>query len=184
VFDPLVRFFVGDDANVLDVKRWIEWWNEWRSVYQTGIFIAQHDRGQRTYGYQGKTYAIDDGMNEMRGRSELPDWADLVLRTQKKDEFGIVTVEKIRDAEAPTKAYKYVWKDGTMVPADVDADAKEMLVRLVGKTPMPKGGLCKEVETRTGLSNRTVRRHLNDLVAVGVLWYKPQGTLTMVGRVK
>ena len=71
-----------------------------------------------------------------------------------------------------------------LVPADVDADAKEMLVRLVGKTPMPKGGLCKEVETRTGLSNRTIRRHLNDLVAVGVLWYKPQGTLIMVGRVK
>lgn len=184
VFDPLIRFFTGDDSDAAAVDRWINRWNDWRDNYETAVIISHHDRGQRTYGYQGKTIAIDDGMNEMRGRSELPDWADLVIGTQKKGEFGMMTVQKVRDDEPPGRSFKYIWKDGMMVPADVDADAKELLVQLVWKMPMPKGGLCKEVETRTGLSNRTVRRHMNDLVAVGVLWYKPQGSLTMVGRVK
>jgi len=125
-----------------------------------------HDRQNRTFMYQGKFLTENRGMDEARGLSDLPDWADFMARTTKVRGLGHFQVEKVRDREAPDHAYKYRWESGLMVAADAESAIRSLLIDLVvqSKSGVGRGGLVTRVATETNLSARQVRRHLDDLV--------------------
>ena len=175
VFDPLVKWFMGDDSDPIAVQRWTDLLDRWREAYRTAVLIIQHDR-QQQYGFdKGKPVALDQGFAEARGRSELPAWADFGVSLRKKEGFGVMRVEKVRDAEY-SDPYMYKWQDGLVVPVDDDSSVQKLtLALLTDQGPMGRSRLIDEIRKEIDMSVRQVYRHLDKLVAQGVLDLDEQG---------
>lgn len=99
VIDPVANFFIGDDVSQTDVGRWLHACNHWRES-GPAVLLATHDR--QSIRFAGKPGApmqtLDAKMEEMRGSTRLPAWADFVASLRRtKGATARFTIQKIRD---------------------------------------------------------------------------------------
>ena len=166
VLDPIAEFLSGIDTDAVSIQRWTAVMNGWREDFGCAVLLVHHDRQpMRFFNKTGMT-TLDAGMEEARGNTRLPAWADLVVGMRRKDDVTTARVQKVRDAP-DGQEFQFKFSGGRLVLAS-RSDALEQLALsvLVGK--MWLSDVVKAVsEHGMGVHDRTIRRAIDRLVERG-----------------
>jgi len=173
VFDPLVTWFTGNDSDPVAIREWLDVLNYWRGVYDVAIIIGHHDR-QPTHFYSksaGKMLTLDAGAEEMRGRTELFGWADLILGLKKSDNLATLTIQKSRESVTGDKhTFRLQEITPGAVKLVVNSRANELETTLTVYLANGDNALGVVVTTlakELNKNERTIRRQIEKLVSEG-----------------
>ena len=184
VFDPLVTWFTGSDGVDLDIRRWLDLLNEWRTGYDTAIMIGAHNRQPKTYQVKGTMVEEDRGREEMRGRTEMVGWADLIMGMKKVNGVSTLTVEKSRDEAEGTK-YKFSFDEKSGIYLTDRGDKLTVALRayLAAGEDSMVGAVVRVISEQIPMVDRTVRRKIDALVKEGKFTYVGDGARKSIKEV-
>jgi len=174
VVDPIAFFFQGSESDPVTVQNWLDIVNEWRESAGCAVILCHHDRQSLRFPTKSGLSTLDAGMDDARGSSRLPAWADFVAGMKRKDEQSILRVQKVRDQE-DEQEFTFVLRDGKLVLTERSDTIGEFVLNVVGPTEWWLSAVVNSVSTQMDVSGDTVRRTINKLVSRGALVQKPIG---------
>ena len=168
--DPAFKWFSGRENEAYEVQSWLDVLDGWVEEYKSTGLLVHHNRQQQRDFVPGEgSRVVDAGMDEARGSSKLPDWADVAITTKKQDGGVLLKPLKMRDDETPP-AMKFRFEAGHMVLSHrADSDDTRLLSILKETGTLTLAGFMERVVKETSFSESTVRRMLERLANAGKL---------------
>ena len=166
VLDPIAEFLHGTDTDAVAVQRWTAVVNGWRETFGCAVVLVHHDRQRLQFALKGSLTTLDAGMDEARGHTRLPAWADWVVGMRRKDDTTTVRVQKVRDAP---DGQEFVLKlsEGRLVTVG-RSDAIELgVIAAIQGGDVWLADVCRAVTTSLGTPDRTIRRAIDRLIEAG-----------------
>lgn len=175
IIDPLKNLMSGTDGDPIAIERWITLWNDWRQHFGCAVLIGQHDRQAQHYydKAKGKLATSSFGVEELRGRTELIGWADLIVALKKRDNVATLTIEKVRDVPVGAE-YQFRLEHQRLVLVGRSDTVVEWLLDRLGDE-QHQSEVVKQCQAETGASERTVRRHIVEMLSDGLLEQRMEG---------
>lgn len=177
VIDPIAEFLQGSDRDDVAVQRWVAVANGWKADFGCAVVLVHHDRQPLRFPGQGGLTTLDAGMEEARGHTRLPAWADLVLGLRRKGDITTVRVQKVRDQEERAD-FSLRLVGGRLVLADSPDLLEQAVLRAVGVEAW-LADVVRVASTSTAAGERTIRRAISRLVERGTI-----EQITAAGRFK
>ena len=167
IIDPLANWMTGSDTDDVAIDKWHGLWNSWRENFGSAVVVGHHDRQPlRAYDKAaGSVTARDYGPEEMRGHTRLYAWADFQAALKKKDGVSTLTVEKVRERSEGDE-YRFRLEQGRLVLVGRSDTVETWIAEHLKDEPLV-AELVREAAKATGMSAKTVRRHLDLVISSG-----------------
>ena len=180
--DPAFKFLSGNENESYQVQTWVDVLDSWVEEYKSTVLLVHHNRQQQRDFVPGEgTRIVDAGMDEARGSSKLPDWADVGLTTKRQEGGVLLKPLKMRDDEPPP-AMKFRFEAGHMVLAHrADSDEQRVLAILKEGGTLTMAAFTERVIKETDFSESTIRRMVSRLDMSGKIKVVNKGKRSIVG---
>lgn len=167
IIDPLANWMTGSDTDDTAIDKWHGLWNSWRENFGSAVLIGHHDRQPlRSYDKAAGAMTVKDyGPEEMRGHTRLYAWADFQAALKKKDGVSTLTVEKVRERVAGDE-YRFRLENGRLVLVGRSDTVETWIAEHLKDGPLVSE-VVREATKATGMSTKTVRRHLDLMIGSG-----------------
>lgn len=175
VVDPLANFFSGSEMDEESIKRWIRVMNQWREKFGCAVVICAHDR--QTIRFQGKggLTELNAGMEEARGRTNLPAWSDFVAGFKRKGDSTTMSIQKVRE-QADGQEFHFSLQGGRLIlTGRSDAIEAVIFTHVNSGKEWWLAQLSEAVAKDANVSARTARRAIEKMVEDGQLNRIPDG---------
>lgn len=164
VVDPIANFFRGSENDSDNMQRWLDTVNMWRAVCGCAVILCHHDRQtQRHFGKGGSMVEVSAGMEEARGHTRLPAWADFVGGFRRKVDTTTLTIEKVRDAE-DQQQFSFQLRDGKLVLTERSDALGLFIMQYVGEREVWLADIVTKCQEDVSVSEMTARRGIQMLV--------------------
>lgn len=169
ILDPLKNLMTGTDGDPIAIERWFDQWNSWRQEFGCSVLVGTHDRQPQHHYDRAKGMMVTSnyGWEELRGRTELPGWADLIMALKKRDNVATLIVQKVRDGIGDDE-YRFRLEDGRLLVFGRSDGVDMWIGEHLQPAPLVSE-LVKDTAEATGMSTKTVRRHIDMMVGAGTV---------------
>lgn len=166
VVDPIAFFFTGSDSDPVQVQKWLDTVNVWREATGTAVILCHHDRQAIRFPTRSGFQTLDAGMDEARGSTRLPAWADFVGQMRRVGDLTTLIVQKVRDAQ-DGQEFTFELKAGKMVLTERTTDLQKLILDVLRPGPLFGAEVVRLVRKDTAFVDRTIRRTIERLISAG-----------------
>lgn len=171
--DPLYKVMTGDESRVQDARKLVDNLDNIIQKYNLSVIIVHHSRKSSS-----DPQATDKGIDESRGSSLIPAWADTIIGVRKDGvpgELKAKLVFDLRHSETPSVLHlecddHLIWKIKSNVGAPIKVSLpkiREILAQNTGVMPFDE--LAVAVRKQLSVTDKTAKSSITRNVNAGFL---------------